>query len=81
MKKLVGLQFGYLTVIGRVKGDVRGSWLCKCECGNEVTVRTDKLTGTGAAGHIKRSCGCKTYEIRTKTNELNGVKPGRKKAQ
>ena len=31
----------------------RSSWLCKCDCGNEVVVSTDKIV----SGHTK-SCGC-----------------------
>lgn len=56
---LTGKKFGKLTVIKRVENHVQPSgasytrWLCKCECGNEVTVRTSDLT----RGHTK-SCGC-----------------------
>lgn len=56
--EMVGEKFGRLTVIrsegskqcGSVK---RRMWLCRCDCGNEVSVTTSSLT-TGNT----RSCGC-----------------------
>ena len=56
---LVGKKFGKLTVIERVGthislgGHKKSVWLCKCDCGNEVTVTKQDLT----TGHTK-SCGC-----------------------
>jgi hypothetical protein len=56
---LTGKKFGKLIVIKQAEKHVQPSgtsytrWLCKCECGNEVTVRTSDLT----RGHTK-SCGC-----------------------
>jgi hypothetical protein len=53
---LNGLQFGRLCVIrenGRL--NKRAMWLCKCECGNEVTLSSNRLL------HKKcgtKSCGC-----------------------
>lgn len=55
-----GQTFGLLTVIDRSTsarypgGDTKTQWLCRCECGNEVIVRTDFLR-MGAS----RSCGCR----------------------
>ena len=51
---LTGHRFGRLVVIreaGRKNGHV--VWLCRCDCGNEVTVRGNCLT----SGHTS-SCGC-----------------------
>lgn len=51
---LINQRFGYLTVlepapnIGR-----RTAWKCKCDCGNELVVKTELLT----QGKTK-SCGC-----------------------
>lgn len=47
-------KFGKLTAIKRVESPDRYTrWLCKCECGKEVSVRTDYLRN----GHTT-SCGC-----------------------
>ena len=56
--ELKGKKFGSLTVIGdagRVKweGGSRRLWLCKCDCGQEHTVRANDLK----EGKTK-SCGC-----------------------
>lgn len=55
---LTGEIFEYLTVLGRDGSDTRGEakWLCKCECGNEVTVLSSNLR----TGHTQ-SCGCMRY--------------------
>lgn len=54
---LAGQQFGRLVVIEQVKEHtIKTSekvWLCKCECGNQVMVRSYALR----RGHTK-SCGC-----------------------
>jgi hypothetical protein len=51
---LQGRKFGMLEVIERA-GSRRGRalWLCRCGCGRETRVTTDKLTGANT-----RSCGC-----------------------
>ena len=58
---LTGLRFGMLVVIGRKVAKGRGYWVCKCDCGNETTARTDSLK----SGHTS-SCGCLS---RTKRRE------------
>lgn len=52
---LIGQTFGKLTVIQRDGSDNRGEakWLCKCECGNTVSVLGSNLR----TGHTQ-SCGC-----------------------
>lgn len=45
---ITGKRFGRLTAIKKVK---HASWLCKCDCGNEVTLCYSQL------GAVK-SCGC-----------------------
>lgn len=44
MHRLVGQRFGRLVVVRR-EGSIRryASWLCRCDCGNDVIVRSDKL--------------------------------------
>lgn len=75
MKKidLSGSVFGRLSVIKRDApiigndGKSRTSWLCKCECGNNVIVKTDALrSGT------KNSCGCLQKETIGRLNYKHG---------
>lgn len=62
-KDLTGKKFGRLTVIERNghKGRVI-SWLCKCDCGNEITISVSNLT----SGNTK-SCGCYRSELAHKS--------------
>ena len=51
---LTGRRFGKLVVLGpaeHISGHT--AWLCQCDCGNQVMVRTDRL----CSGHTA-SCGC-----------------------
>lgn len=60
-KDLTDQRFGRLIVINRTD-DKKGNcylWLCRCECGKEVLVRTYFLTHS-----ITRSCGCLQDESR-----------------
>lgn len=61
-KDLTGQKFNRLTV-KKLSGKIKGKyeWICKCECGNEVTVSAGALI----KGNTK-SCGC--YK-RDKTKE------------
>ena len=61
MKKinLVGQRFGRLTVINTSTPlGKKTTWLCSCECGNDITVRGECL----ARGTTK-SCGCLNSEL------------------
>ena len=65
---LCGEKFGRLTVIERETASIERKyrqvkWICQCECGNVITVRTSTLR----SGHTK-SCGCLSSE---KTSERN----------
>lgn len=70
-KDLTGQRFGKLTVLYRdtthvdAKGCHRTMWRCKCDCGQEKTIRGDALTG----GRSK-SCGACN-------NDLTGQRFGR----
>jgi len=58
---LVGRVFGRLTVVSEVakrEGDPDRRWLCRCECGRDVTTKCRTLV----AGH-SRSCGCLQREV------------------
>jgi len=52
--ELEGQTFGRLTAVKFIKKSSQKSfWLCRCACGNFVTVRTDSLTRG-----VTKSCGC-----------------------
>ena len=59
-------QFGRLTVLERDTNKKRVHWLCKCECGQTVSVRTDQLIGG-----ITNSCGCLAKEIAATQGKKN----------
>ena len=67
---LTGQRFGRLIVLcenGRAKnGHVL--WLCKCDCGNEVTVRGNALR----TGHTT-SCGCLCRELSVERSTTHGM--------
>jgi hypothetical protein len=60
---LTGQKYGRLTVVCRNGSNEskRALWLCKCECGNEITVIGDLLRN----GHVQ-SCGCLRPDVITK---------------
>ena len=77
-KDLSGERFGRLQVLHRVddyvtpKGKKVAVWLCKCDCGNVVTVRKNQLTGG------QKSCGCLQREKAESAGEdLTGQRFGR----
>ncbi len=75
-KDLMGQKFGTLTVIDKAENiDSKTAWLCRCECGKEVAIRTNSLT---RKEHNVKSCGCKTKEIisKTHTKDISGHKFG-----
>ena len=54
LRNLKGDRYGRLTVVSRAENiSKKTRWLCKCNCGNEVTVYSGNLI----AGRTK-SCGC-----------------------
>ena len=56
---LCGQKFGFLTVVEKGEPYIKPSgkkistWACKCDCGKQITVRTEYLR----SGHTQ-SCGC-----------------------
>lgn len=67
---LTGRKFGRLTAIEfSHKERNRIYWKCRCDCGNEVTIRSDGLK----TGHAN-SCGCYNKEVlrNAKWNETHG---------
>lgn len=71
MKIRIGERFGKLTVVSKDENKDKGGcikWICKCDCGNIVSVRSGYLrNGT------TKSCGC----IRRKVKDISGEKFGR----
>lgn len=67
VRELSGQRFGKLVAIERITGTRSNpsKWVCKCDCGNTVMVRTQRLT-SGETG----SCGCKSREMRFTREEL-----------
>lgn len=62
-KDITNQRFGRLVALYPTEGRQGGKiiWLCKCDCGNEVKVPIDRLTGKNT-----QSCGCLSKE---KTSE------------
>ena len=58
-KDLTGQKFERLTVVERKENTKLGErvWMCKCDCGNSVSVQSGHLI----SGHTK-SCGCLSRE-------------------
>ena len=72
---LSGQKFNRLTVIRRDESVLnKVSWICKCECGNEISVTTSHLK----CGHTQ-SCGCLQKEKAREANflDLTGQRFGR----
>lgn len=59
IKNEIGNKYSRLLVMRRAENDKRGNaqWVCKCECGNVVTVR-----GAGLRSGHNQSCGCLNAE-------------------
>ena len=57
---LTGQTFGRLLVLERSfhKASIRARWLCKCNCGNTLIVRSGELRSGGT-----KSCGCLREEL------------------
>ena len=71
---LTGMKVFNLTVMrqdGRTK-DRHIKWLCRCDCGNEVSVSSKDLI----SGHTK-SCGCFQKEAVSKAKHIHGDRDAR----
>lgn len=68
---LTGKKFRRLTVIKRVEdhimpsGEKRSRWLCRCDCGNEITIMGKNLTKKNGT----KSCGCYVKENMSKVKK------------
>ena len=67
---LRGHRFGRLTAEAAVVGSRRGrrKWVCVCDCGTRVTVRTCELRNGNT-----RSCGCLSSELTKRRFVTHGV--------
>lgn len=80
-KDLTGQHFGRLTVLGldpepyrSPAGKTTRRWRCRCDCGKELSVLTNALTGKSGT----RSCGCARAEkTRKQASDLTGQRFGR----
>ena len=59
LQNLIGKKYGRLLVIKKMKSiNGKTKWLCKCDCGNEKSIRqTSLLSGTITCGCSRRSRG------------------------
>ena len=73
MKDLIGKRYGRLIVVKKTGKKARGKenvYLCKCDCGNTVEVRSGLLS----QGR-KKSCGCLYRDTRiSNMDRLNKAK-------
>ena len=71
-KNLKNQKFGNLTVLYRAKiinkENKSAYWKCKCDCGNEVVIRSDSLLK-----NITTHCGCSLNRIRHSTINIGDV--------
>ena len=67
---LTGKRFNRLTVLERTANNSHGRamWVCRCDCGNIVTVWGGNLRN----GHTQ-SCGCLQREHASKASRLHGM--------
>ena len=68
-KFFVGDKIHKLTILKVIKGRTGYSYVCKCDCGKEVTLNQYRFTGKANA----QSCGC----IRHNIKNMKGQKFGR----
>jgi hypothetical protein len=70
----IGSSFGRLVVIKKgdthrfPSGKTASKWICKCSCGNEISVMWSHLT----SGHTQ-SCGCFREEARKTISRTHGM--------
>lgn len=69
---LTGKRFHHLEILERDKTGTKNTrvvmWLCKCDCGKVVSVRSENIR----SGHSK-SCGCLKVKRGSETNHIHGM--------
>lgn len=71
-KDLTGRRFGWLVVLrrnGTYKDGHHAQWLCRCDCGKEINVRSSDLL----SGHSV-SCGCKRHNPKKQNDFFDGTR-------
>lgn len=67
-KDITGQKFAKLTTISRAENNGKNTmWLCKCDCGNLVIVRSTHLTKSRT-----KSCGCLNKQINKNSKTWKG---------
>jgi hypothetical protein len=57
-----GNRYGRLVAVSYI--DEERKWLCKCDCGKEVLLRSTVLNyNASKRGHAQKSCGCLAKEV------------------
>ena len=72
---LTGKRFGRLTVVEKTVATNKSTnarWLCKCDCGNEITV-----LGTTLRRGESKSCGCYRAELSKEKMTTHGKSASR----
>lgn len=66
---LTGQKFGHLTIMCKAdkKAKSGSMWICKCDCGNVITVTRSNLKSGNTM-----SCGCQTHALSQETRRKNG---------
>lgn len=65
----VGYRIGKLLVVKLEREDPRGkTWLCKCDCGNDIILNNYQLI-QGGKRRPNKSCGCKEYRYNGKVGK------------
>jgi hypothetical protein len=67
MTDVAGARFGRLTLVSRVEAKGKPKWLCKCDCGKQVTRKLQALRERIKDGGTS-SCGCYQSEINAATS-------------
>jgi hypothetical protein len=67
----VGLRYGKLTAVEKIRDRGETEWLCVCDCGNATMARGERLT-SGRTWH----CGCSVSRAH-KGNALYGKRTAR----
>lgn len=73
IKDKTGEKFGRLTVleIDMDKSSRKTYWLCKCDCGNVISIRSDSLKITKSCGCLKKEQDFKNLHLVNK--QLHGL--------
>ena len=75
-KNLIGEKFGRLLVVSQTDYKLHNKivYLCKCDCGNEVFVKSCNLTRTTRP---TRSCGCIHNDLNKTRNIIHNMRNNR----